>query len=90
MTKDQAETIALQALAFIAADERALDALQAQSGMGMDDLRVAATDPAGLAGILDFMLQWEDLLMAFCDAHSLPPESPAQARQALPGFAEWG
>lgn len=87
---EQAETLALQALAYIASDEQAMNALMAQSGMTPDDLRQAATDPAGLGGILDFLLQWEDLLVAFCEETGLSPEEPARARQALPGFSEWG
>jgi len=85
MHQDQAVAVALQALAFIAADEDALVAMMAQSGLSAADLRARASDPALLGGVLDFLLADEQRLLAFCEARSLDARLPARARQALPG-----
>ena len=85
MKQEQAEVIALQAVAFIGADERALNGLMAQSGAGIDDLRNQINDPAFLAGVLDFLLSDESALLAFCGDVKLAPEFVVSARRALPG-----
>ena len=88
MTREQAETIALQALQHIASDADLLDRFMAESGLSPADLRRQAGDPALLAGALDHLLQDEALLLAFCAATELPPELPARARALLPGGGE--
>ncbi|MDV7340547.1 DUF3572 domain-containing protein [Terasakiella sp. A23] len=85
MKSEQAEIIAIQAITFIGAHEQSLNALMAQSGMGLDDLKENMTDPSFLAGVLDFLLGDEGGLLAFCDHIGLPPEIVIQARRALPG-----
>jgi len=85
MKKEQAETIALQAVAFIGGDERALRGFLAQSGMDEGDLKAALTQPEFLAGVLDYILSHEPTLTAFCDQTDLPYDLPARARRALPG-----
>ncbi|MBI1180806.1 MAG: DUF3572 family protein [Alphaproteobacteria bacterium] len=85
MNQERAETIALQALAFVAGDERALTGLLRLTGMDLSDLRRAASDPEMLAGVLDFLLQDESALLAFCEAAGIAPEEPAGARARLPG-----
>lgn len=87
LSTEDAETLGLQALAFIAGEERALLGLIAESGLAPDSLGRAAGDAAFLGCVLDFMLRDEALLLAFCDAQDLPPELPAQARTLLPGAA---
>ena len=37
-----------------------------------------------LAGVLDFFLFDEALLVEFCEAYEIDPEHPTQARMALP------
>ncbi len=85
MQMEQAETIALQAVTFISTDENLLNALMAQSGMGVDDLRANITQPAFLAGILDFLLSDEPTLLNFCTEQEIQPELIIRARRALPG-----
>ena len=50
MKDEQAATIALQALAFIAGEENALIALMNLSGLSLDDMKSQAGDPQFLAG----------------------------------------
>lgn len=85
MKQEQAETIALQAITFIGQEERALNGLFAQTGMGLDDLRKNIQDPAFLGGILDFILSDESALLAFCDEIQIAPELILRARRSLPG-----
>jgi hypothetical protein len=85
MNTDRAETIALQALAFLAGDEQALDGFLRLTGMGLPDIRAAAANPDMLAGVLDYLLQDEPMLLAFCDAAEIRPDEPGRARAYLPG-----
>ncbi|MFZ1992042.1 MAG: DUF3572 family protein, partial [Alphaproteobacteria bacterium] len=43
------------------------------------------SDPHVLAGILDFVLSDERLVVGFCEASGCAPEAPIRARRALPG-----
>ena len=85
MNEEAAQTLGLQALAFLAADERRLGALLAQAGWTLPDLRERLSDPEVIGGILDFLLGDERLVVAFCEASGCSPEMPMRARQALPG-----
>jgi len=82
---EQAETLALRALAFIAADEERFERFLASSGTTPDDVRQRAADPDFLAGVYDHMLADEALLVAFADAADMAPEKIAAARYRLPG-----
>ncbi len=85
MKQEQAEIIALQGITYIGAHDYCLNALMAQSGMGVDDLKEQIGDPAFLAGILDFLLSDEGSLLDFCEEIKLAPEDVIRARRALPG-----
>jgi hypothetical protein len=82
---EMAHTIALKALGYLAADDDLLEPFLASTGLLVADLRAGATDSAFLAGILDYFLQNEALLLAFAGASELAPETIVQARQRLPG-----
>jgi hypothetical protein len=86
LTRDAAETLALQALAHVAADPAALNRLLSLTGMEPDQLRARAADPAVLAGVLDYLLGNEADLLAFCAAAGIDPALPARARRLLPGY----
>ena len=87
MSTQQAEIIALKALAFLAADTELMDRFAALSGVSPNDLVERAGDGEMLAGVLDFLLSDEAVLTDFCAAHDIDPEHPAAARQNLPGGA---
>jgi len=87
MTPEAAETVALQALAHVVGETEARERFLALSGADRATLRAEAGNAAFLAGVLDFVLGDEALLLAFCDAAGLAPETPARARAALPGAA---
>lgn len=58
----------------------------ATSGMSSDSLSHGVNDPALLAGILDYILSDESLLIEFAEFAGVEPEMPALARSVLPGF----
>ena len=80
-----AQTIALKALGYLAADEDLLEPFFGATGLVVADLRAGAADNAFLAGVLDYFLQNEALLLAFAASEELAPETIVQARQRLPG-----
>lgn len=85
MKQEQAEVLALQAITYISGEEHALNGFLAQTGAGLDALKEQVSDPVFLAGVLDFMLSDESLLLAFCDQENIQPEFIIRARRALPG-----
>jgi hypothetical protein len=87
--RDSAETLALQALAWLADDRARLEGFLAMSGASPGDLAAQAGDAAFLGAVLDYLLSADDLVMAFCDATGLAYDRPMVARQALPGGAQW-
>ena len=85
-----AAALALQALAFLVADEARCQRLLALTGLAPDDLRARAADPALLGGVLDHVLGDETLVVAFAAEAGIAPERVAGARRLLPGAApEW-
>lgn len=85
MRQESAQTLALQALAFLAARDDPFTAFLSLSGTDPATLRARAAEPEVLAAVLDFLLADEALLVAFCQAEALPFEAPARARASLPG-----
>ncbi|MFZ1663240.1 MAG: DUF3572 domain-containing protein [Paracoccaceae bacterium] len=87
MNRDRAETIALQALGWLAGNEDLLPVFINASGVDLADLRRRAADPDFLASVLDFLLMDDAWVMGFCDASGVSYTEPVAARQALPGGA---
>lgn len=85
MNREIAEIIALRALAFIAGSEKMLQWLMAETGIDPRELAGAADNGEMLAGILDFLLGHEDILVRFCEHETIDATTPARARRALPG-----
>ena len=83
--RENAETIALQALAWLVGNDDLLPTFMAATGIGMDDLRERAADADFLASVLDFILTDDTWVTGFCDAQSLPYDTLLATRQALPG-----
>jgi hypothetical protein len=85
MKREPAETLALRALAWIAADDDLLGRFLGASGAAPGDLVAGAADPGFLAAVLEFVLTDDSLVMGFCDAAGYPYSAPLEARSALPG-----
>lgn len=85
MTKEQAETIALQALSFLVKDEDLLEQFLINTGLTPQELRSRVREPELLGGVLDAILQNDTVLLDFCNAASISPDTIVKARRALPG-----
>ncbi len=83
-----AEATAVAVLAWLANEPDMLSRFLALSGVQPGQLRQAVNDPAFLAGMLEFLMQHEPTLMAFCAATETKPESVVEAyhRYAGPSF----
>jgi hypothetical protein len=77
------ETIAIQALSFLATRPEELGRFLALTGIGPASLRQSAADPAFLGGILDFLLHDEALLLLFAEESGLAAPAIVAARQHL-------
>lgn len=89
MNKDAAETLAIRAITYIAGDDELLEGLFAQSGIGIDDLKVGITNNDVQRGALDFLLSHEPFLMRFVEETDYAPEDPARAQTILSGGPIW-
>ena len=81
--REVAEIVAIQALSFVAGDPERLGLFLAESGIGPETLRTAATDPQFLASVLDFVMRDDATVKAFAAASQLHPTNIAAAHQAL-------
>ncbi|HLQ20177.1 MAG TPA: DUF3572 domain-containing protein [Tabrizicola sp.] len=85
MQSEVAQVLAIQALGWIAADDEVFPVFLAATGADMAALRTRAADPEFLGAVLDFLLQDDRWVIAFCDAAGHPYTAPQAARAALPG-----
>ncbi|MFW8594868.1 DUF3572 domain-containing protein [Cribrihabitans neustonicus] len=88
LSADKAETLALTALAWLAANEELMPVFLGATGASEADLRARAAEPEFLGSVLDFLSMDDAWVIAFCDAQGLPYEMPMQARMSLPGGAQ--
>jgi hypothetical protein len=87
-TRETAETLAVQALSFIAEEPQSLNRFLDTSGISAAQIRTAATEPGFLAGVLEYMLSDEILLRAFTGQAGIDPAELARAASALGGAWE--
>ncbi len=78
-----AETLAIGALAFLAGRPEALAGFLQLSGLDPADLRNAAAESGFLAGLLDYFLANEALLVDYAADAGIAPEEIARARATL-------
>lgn len=84
-TQDSAETLALQALGWLAANDDLLPVFLGSTGASESDLRDRAGDPVFLGAVLDFVMMDDAWVVAFCDHIGLAYANMMYARAALPG-----
>jgi len=81
--REAAETLAIQALTFLAAEPERLARFLATTGIGPDSLRAAAREPLFLAGVLDYVAADEALAREFATQTGLALLALGEARAAL-------
>ena len=85
LNDEQVAEIAISGLTFLAGEPEALGRFLTLAGIGPGDLRQVAREPGFLAGVLEFFMADESLLMAFAEATAIRPTMIAAARFALSG-----
>ncbi|MGB3272295.1 MAG: DUF3572 domain-containing protein [Xanthobacteraceae bacterium] len=86
--REAAEIVAVQALSFIATDPERLGLFLAETGLGPQNLRQAATDSRFLAGVLDFVMRDDSMVQAFAASAGFTATAIAAAHDLL-GGARW-
>ncbi|MEO9338988.1 DUF3572 domain-containing protein [Mesorhizobium sp. SB112] len=84
LTPENAETIAVSALAFIASDPELLPRFLSMTGIEANAIRAAASEPGFLAGVMQFIVAHEPTLMRFSQESGIAPETIAASVKALP------
>lgn len=86
--REAAEIVAIQALSFVASEPERLGLFLAETGIGPETLRSAATDSNFLASVLDFVLRDDATVQAFSASSQHHPTTIMAAREAL-GDKRW-
>lgn len=85
LSKDDAEALALQVLAFLLADSAQSSRFLALTGITPDDLRQAAGSPELQSAAFEYILSDEGLLLTFCQNAGVDPAVMGPAHQLLAG-----
>ena len=85
ITRKIAENLAIQALGFMAGEPERLGHFLAATGVGPEMIRKAAADPSFLAGVLDYVIADEPLLVAVADDAGVTPQDIEHAQAVLGG-----
>lgn len=85
ISADAAETLALQALTWLVANDELLPVFLGSTGADIGDLRARAADRQFLASVLDFLTMDDAWVIAFCDEQGIAYDQPMQARAVLGG-----
>ncbi|WP_370157991.1 DUF3572 domain-containing protein [Salipiger bermudensis] len=88
LSRDSAELIGLQAVAWLATNDELLPVFLGATGASQEDFREALEDPVFQGAVLDFILMDDAWISGFCDAQALSYEPPRMARAMLPGGGE--
>jgi Protein of unknown function (DUF3572) len=83
--QETAETLALQALTWLAGNDDLFPVFLGATGASATDIAASAARPEFLGAVLDFLLMDDAWVIGFCDDLGIPYDLPAQARMALPG-----
>jgi hypothetical protein len=85
---EAAETMAVQALSWLAQDGERLARFLALTGIGPAEIRSAAGEAGFLAGVLEYIASDEALLTGFAAENGHKPQAVDAARYALGGAWE--
>ena len=78
-----AETIALEALAFVVANDDEISRFLALSGLSVDTLRSSAGTPETMRAVLEYVMGHEPTAKAFAQSQGYRPEELAAAAHRL-------
>jgi hypothetical protein len=87
---DDAQTMALEALAFLAEDGARLGRFLALTGLSPQQLAKEASEPHLQAAVLEHVLGDESLLLVFTSQKGIAPDQVAPAHALLTGGGRLG
>src|SRR5215467_78851 len=87
-SREAAESLAIQALNFLATEPERLGRFLALSGLGPESIRAAAAESGFLAGVLAHLGEDERLLLQFAAEAGVKPVEVDLARRTLAG-GDW-
>jgi hypothetical protein len=82
---EAAQTLAIEALAWLAAEPERIGRFLAMTGIGPEDIRQAAREPQFLAGVLEHIISDERILLEFAVHTQVDPPTVERARAVLGG-----
>lgn len=85
LTTEEAETIAMTLIGFIASEELRYERFSNLTGMTLQDLKNGANKPEFLGFVMEYALQDESLILEFAAMENMNPQTLIIARHALPG-----
>lgn len=83
LSLDIAEDITIQALGFMARDPEVLARFLTETGMGPAEMRTMVREKSFMAGVLDFFMADEPLLLNLAEHLDMDPEFIVRARLVL-------
>ncbi len=83
MSQADAETLALNVLAFLAEDRLRLERFLAMTGVSPEKLQTSAAEPGTLLAVTHHLLEDESLLLVFASQAGIAPEQIGEAHQLL-------
>jgi len=83
LSQEAAESLAISALSFLAADPDRLGRFLSLSGLTPETLRAAAAEPGFLGAVLDYLCSDESLLLAFAANSDHEAEAVIEAHALL-------
>ncbi len=88
---EAAQTMALEALAWVLGQDDLLGNFLNNTGASPNDLARLAGEPLFLAAVLDFLMEDDQRVIAFCADLNHPLTSVQSARAVLPGaqYMHW-
>ncbi len=85
LSRDEAESLALQALGWLATDFQRLGQFLGETGLSPETVRKAAADPAFLTSVLDYLVRNETVLVEFASEHGYEPPLVVTAHAKIGG-----
>ncbi|MFP6734957.1 MAG: DUF3572 domain-containing protein [Rhodospirillales bacterium] len=77
------ETLAIQAVAYLLNEDKTRQGFLNATGLEEETIRAGLENPGFLAGVLEYLLSREDLLLDFCEQNEISADLPARALQTL-------
>jgi hypothetical protein len=88
LSRDSAELIGLQAVAWLASNDELRPVFLGATGASESDFRAGLEDPEFQGAVLDFILMDDAWVAGFCEGLGLDLDTPRMARGMLPGGGE--